>query len=223
MWSERIPGDRRVRGRRPARCQERGVILDPGCGVTKLGADGPARRSRLVSRGMVDRATANSLAADRRGPRQDDQAVKTKLLTGSCLWILDQGLGPTRACCSRNRPVESLCTWRSALKGGLDIPATHVGFNSLQREHPLRTFTRRACSCAGRVGNADFASHRSLLCEDALPVVPQPIDQGPGHGTVPRWGWSAVVLKPQFPDRNERPGFPTAKRPDIERLQGRPC
>jgi hypothetical protein len=163
------------------------------------------------------------LAADRRWPRQDDQVVKTKLLAGSCLRFLDQGLGPPRARSSRNRPLESLCTWRSALKGGLDIPATHVGCNSLQREHPLRTFTRRACSRAGRVGNAEFASHRSLLCEDALPVVPQPIDQGPGHRTVPRWGWSAVVLKPQFRDRNERPGFPTAKRPDIERLQGRPC
>ena len=27
---------------------------------------------------MLDRTTANSLAADRRGPRQDDQTVKTK-------------------------------------------------------------------------------------------------------------------------------------------------
>ena len=32
-------------------------------------------------------------AADRRGPRQDDQAVKTKLLRGSCLRNLDQCLG----------------------------------------------------------------------------------------------------------------------------------
>jgi hypothetical protein len=32
------------------------------------------------------------LAADRRGPRQDDQAVKTKLLTGELL--ADSGSGP---------------------------------------------------------------------------------------------------------------------------------
>ena len=49
------------------------------------GADGPTRRSSSVSRGVLDGATANSLAADHRGPLQDDHAVKTKLLTGSCL------------------------------------------------------------------------------------------------------------------------------------------
>ena len=75
--------------------------------------------------------------------------------------------------------------WLGWLKGGLDIPATHAECGSLQREHPLRTLTRRAWSRAGRVGNAQFASHRWLLCEDALPVVPQPIEQDPGHSAVP--------------------------------------
>jgi hypothetical protein len=57
-----------------------------------------ARRGRagqafeLGEPGVADRATANSLAADRRGPPQDDQAVKAKPLRGSCLRILDQGL-----------------------------------------------------------------------------------------------------------------------------------
>ena len=51
----------------------------------------------LAKPGVADRATANSLAADRRGPRQDDQIVKTKLPAGNCLRMLDQGLGPTRA------------------------------------------------------------------------------------------------------------------------------
>ena len=45
--------------------------------------------------GVADGTTANSLAADCRGPRQDDQTVKTKPLTRSRLRILDQGLGPT--------------------------------------------------------------------------------------------------------------------------------
>ena len=62
---------------------------------------GEARRGRagqafeLGEPGVADGTTANSLAADCRGPRQDDQAVKTKPLTRSRLRILDQGLGPT--------------------------------------------------------------------------------------------------------------------------------
>ena len=52
----------------------------------------------LGESGVADGTTANSLAADRRGPRQDDQVVKTKPLMRSCLRILDQRLGPTRAC-----------------------------------------------------------------------------------------------------------------------------
>ena len=49
----------------------------------------------LCEPGVVVGTTANSLAADCRGPRQDDQAVKTKPLTRSCSRILDQSLGPT--------------------------------------------------------------------------------------------------------------------------------
>ena len=62
------------------------------------------------------------LAADHRGPLQDDQAVKTKLLTGSCLRILDQGLGSTRARCSRNRPLEPLCTMARLAQGWAGHP-----------------------------------------------------------------------------------------------------
>ena len=89
---------------------------------------GKARRGRAGQAfefgepGVVDGATANSLAADHRGPRQDDQAVKTKLLTGSCLRILDQGLGPTRARSSRNRPLEPLCTMAGLAQGWAGHP-----------------------------------------------------------------------------------------------------
>ena len=55
---------------------------------------------------MADGTTANPLAADRRGPRQGDQAAKTKLLARNCLRMLDQSLGPTRARDSRDRPLE---------------------------------------------------------------------------------------------------------------------
>ena len=152
----------------------------------ELGADGPARRSSSVSRGVVDGATANSLAADRHGPRQDDQAVKTKPLTAELL--ADSGSGPGANASPLLQGTGRLnrsARWLGWLKGGLDIPATYAECRSLQREHPLRTLTRRAWSRAGRIGNAQFASHRSLLCEDALPVVPQPIEQDPGHSAVP--------------------------------------
>ena len=59
----------------------------------------------LGESGVADGTTANSLAADRRGPRQDDQVVKTKPLMRSCLrirmrgsWtntsLLNRGTGP---------------------------------------------------------------------------------------------------------------------------------
>ena len=75
-----------------------------------------------MSRGVLDGATANSLAADHHGPLQDDQAVKTKLHTGSCLRHLDQGLGSTQACCWRNRPLEPLCTMARLAQGWAGDP-----------------------------------------------------------------------------------------------------
>lgn len=64
---------------------------------------GQAWRGRAVQAfeigepGVAEGATANSLAASYRGPRQDGQAAKTKPLARSCLWFMDQSLGPTRA------------------------------------------------------------------------------------------------------------------------------
>jgi len=49
----------------------------------------------LGESGVVAGATANSLAADRHGPRQDGQIAKTKLPAGNCSRILDQSLGST--------------------------------------------------------------------------------------------------------------------------------
>lgn len=70
--------------------------------------------------GVEDRATAGSLAADRRGPPQDDQAVEAKPPTGSCSRILDQGLGanasphfkePAARAAPRNRSAGSRVGW----------------------------------------------------------------------------------------------------------------
>ena len=112
----------RVRQSGPARREVRGATSEAVCGVTQQRADGPSRRSRSVSRGVLDGATANSLAADHHGPLQDDQAVKTKLLTGNCLRGLDQGLGSTRARCSRNRPLEPLRTMAWLAQGWTGHP-----------------------------------------------------------------------------------------------------
>ena len=43
--------------------------------------------------GLVDGATANSLAAGRYGPPRDGQLAKAKLPSGSCLRMLDQSRG----------------------------------------------------------------------------------------------------------------------------------
>jgi hypothetical protein len=145
---------------------------------------GQARRGRagqafqLGEPGVADGTTANSLAADRHGPRQDDQAVKTKLLARSCSRILDQGLRPTRARYSRNRPLERPRTRAGLVEGWAGHPGHSRLWSALRREYPLRTLTSRVWSCADRVGI--FVSHPKAppLNDDRLPVMHQPVDQG---------------------------------------------
>jgi len=173
-----------------------------------------------VSRGVLDGATANSLAADHHGPLQDDQAVKTKLLTGNCLRGLDQGLGSTRARCSRNRPLEPLCTMARLAQGWAGhpchvrrMPLTSMG-TPAPDVHALRLVTR----WANRRMLIDFTSlapltRRAACGSSAHRTRPCPQRRSPR-------GWSAVLLKPQFRARRERPGLPTAHDP-IERSLGR--
>ena len=60
--------------------------------MTKVG--GRAGQAFVLRRAdVVDGTTANSLVADRRGPPQDDQIVKTKPPAGSCSRFLDQSRG----------------------------------------------------------------------------------------------------------------------------------
>ena len=80
-----------------------------------------------VSRAWLDGATANSLAADRHGPRQDGQTVKTKLLAGGAacgFWIRAWA---TRARSSSNRPLEPPCyDGRACSRVGWTSPANHA-------------------------------------------------------------------------------------------------
>ena len=149
-------------------------------------------------------------AADRRGPRQDDQAVKTKLLTGSCSRILDQGLGPTRARDSRNRPLEPLRRMARLARGWAG--------------HPCQTCRMRLTSTGTPAPDVDafrlvthWASRKCSICfTSPAPLRRRAARGSSAHRTRP-WpqcrshqGWSAVFSKPQFRDRHERPGFPTA-------------
>jgi len=152
---------------------------------------GRARRRRagqafeIGKTGRDDRDHRRFLAADHRGPPQDDQAVKPKPLTGAACRFWIRAWGQREPALQGTGRLSGSALWLGLLKGGLDMPATHAECGSLQREHSLWTLTRRAWSRAGRIGNAQFASHRSLPFGDALPVVPQPIKQGPGHGAIP--------------------------------------
>ena len=84
----------------------------------------------LVESGVVDKATANSSPQTATGHKQDDQAAKTKPPAGSCSRILDQGLEPTRARSSRNRPLErTLHDGQGRSRMGWTIPVLHAKSN----------------------------------------------------------------------------------------------
>ena len=136
--------------------------------------------------GVLDGATAKSLAAGRHGPRQVGQIVKTKPLRRSCLRILDQSLEPREPALQATGRLSSPVRSPGFLKGGLDNPLpNHAQGHSRPIERLLRTLTLGARSRAGRIGIARFVSHRSLLCGDAPLVAQEPTEQGPGHGAIP--------------------------------------
>jgi hypothetical protein len=87
------------------------------------------KASEIAKTGRDGRNHRRFLAADLRGPPQDDQAVKTKPLPGSRLRILDQGPGPTRARSSRKRPLERLGTMARLAQGW----AGHAGHTRRMR------------------------------------------------------------------------------------------
>ena len=80
--------------------------IEPGIWRGKAWNGRAGQAFALVEFGVVDRATANFSPRTAAGHKQDDQAAESKPPAGSCSRILDQGLGPTRARSSRNRPLE---------------------------------------------------------------------------------------------------------------------
>jgi hypothetical protein len=162
------------------------------------------------------------LAADRRGPRQDDQAVKTKLLTGSCLRILDQGLGSTRARSSRNRPLEPLCTMAELTQGWAGDPC-HIRRMRLTSTGTPAQVVDAPCSVTRWASRKCSSRFTSLA-----PLRRRAARGSPAHRTSP-WPqrrslreWSAVFLKPQFRAQAERPSIPTAND-HVQLRLGRDC
>ena len=172
--------------------------------------------------GRDDRDHRRFLAADRRGPPQDDQTVKTKPLTRNCLRILDQGLGPARARSSRNRPLERLGTMARLAQGW----AGHAGHT---RRMGLTSKGTPALDVDAPCLVARWANRkRSIGFTSLAPFRRRAARGSSAHQTRP-WprrrslqGWSAVLLKPQFRAQDERSGFPTASD-HIERPLGRAC
>ncbi len=118
----RVGLDRRIRRRRSARCEKRGVKANQEFGVAKLGTDGPAGRSRLLSpawwrgpppipRRGPPRATNRMSGPPRRSPPQEAARGFWIRAWGQREPAL-QGIGRS------NDPAR----WLGLLEGGLDDP-----------------------------------------------------------------------------------------------------
>jgi hypothetical protein len=151
-------GFARVRERRSACSSAHGVSRDARCGVSELGAGGPARRSRWVSR------------ARRMGPppiHSPRTAADHDRLTRSLRripahrdaresWI--RAWGPTRARPSRNRPLEE--------------PGTIAGLAQGWAGHPGRARRVRLTLQGTPESNAwRAAAAHSLGKSESLPFV----------------------------------------------------
>ena len=122
--------------RHAAKCASQ---VELGMWHSRAGADGPARRSISVGRTWRTGPPPSSFAAGCRGPRQDGQAAKTKLLRRSCLRFWTRAWGQREFADKRTGHLKSPTRLQDSFKGGLDIPPTHVQFSLLRREHPIWT------------------------------------------------------------------------------------
>ena len=153
--------------------------------MSGLGADGPARRSSLVSRaswtGPPPIHSPQTAAGRYRMTRSSRRSPPRGTACG--FWIRawgrrePAGQGTERL----NSPAPGL----GALKGGLDIPATHAGYRSLRIEHPNRTLTRRVCTRAKRTAIPVLAHMARSHLKRRRPWFISRVEQGPGHRAVP--------------------------------------
>ena len=161
--------------------------------------------------GVLDGATAKSLAAGRHGPRQVGQIVKTKPLRRSCLRILDQSLEPREPALQATRPLEQPGTITGLSQGWAGQSP------SQSRARPLTSDRTPAADVDAPRSFTRWANRNCSVCFTSLAPLRRRAARGSrAHRTRP-WprrhslqGWSAVFLKPQFRAQHERPGFQTA-------------
>ena len=79
--------------------------------------------------GVMEGTTANSLTAGCRGPRQDGQVAKAKPLRRSRSRVWTRAWGQREPTAEGTGRLNGPARGPGVLKGGLDIPATHAGFN----------------------------------------------------------------------------------------------
>jgi hypothetical protein len=126
----------------------------------------------------------SSFAAGCRGPRQDGQAAKTKLLRRSCLRFWTRAWGQRELADERTGRLKSPVDCRTCSRvGWTSLPLTSNSAHFAGNTRSGR-WTRRSGSRAGRERIAVFADS-SLLLEEAPPVVHQLVEPRPGHSAVP--------------------------------------
>ena len=157
----------------------------------------------------MDRATANSSPRTATGHKQDDQIVKTKPLTRSCLRVLDQGLGPTRARSSRNRPLEQPRTKRLGC-ARVDWTSRQLTFHGTHVASHTRSGRWRAA--LGRaLGESERCvwSHSSPLSKGRRTWFINASNKTLATGPFPA-GMIGRSLRPQIRVQHERSGVVTA-------------
>ena len=134
----------RVRRRHSACCKERGVNSNQESGVAKLGTDGPARRSRLVSlawwagpppipRCRPPRATNRMTRPPRRSPPQE---------AARGFWI--RAWGQREPALQGTGRSNDPARWLGLLEGGLDDPRHSRQGRLTSHRNPIRTLTHPA-------------------------------------------------------------------------------
>ena len=222
-WLDRVRRDRRIRRRRSARCEKRGVRSNQGCGVAKLGADGPARRSSSVSRawwtGPPPIRSPRATTGHDRMTRPPRRSPPQEAARGFWIRAWGQREPALRGTGRSNDPAR----WPGLLEGGLDIPSTHAKCQLTSHRTPDPDVDApRFGHCVGRIGI--FVSHAIAvsLNDDRLPVMHQPVDQGRGQGVV------HVKQGAPFPEgsirgQHDRSGLHNGQRPPGTTDRPRAC
>jgi len=199
-----------ARALRPLGTSElRGVRSNSVCGVVKLGADGPARRSSSVSRAYwlgpppiprrgPPRATNRMTRSSRRSPSRG----------AACgFWI--RAWGQREPALQGTGRLSSPAPVARLHKGGLDITTTNAHLNSCCIEHPIRTLTRCAWSSAGRVGTLRLVQLLPPLLKGRGAWFINALNKTLAAVPFPP-GMIARSLRPQIRVEHERSGVVTA-------------